>query len=128
VLVAAVVTDITFTVTNYVFGTYIQTFTATTLIGAAGALLIILLWIFVLNQIVLFGAEVSNVYGTRIGNKEKLHLPAPLNKIVQPLERAGEKIEEATKDEFQAEERNKKDPEKIKKPWQEKPNEKESGT
>ena len=58
VTVASIVTGIAFTATNYIFGTYIQTFTVTTVIGAAGALLIILIWIFVLNQIVLFGAEV----------------------------------------------------------------------
>lgn len=103
VSIASIVTGIAFTVTNYIFGTYIQTFTVTTIFGAAGALLIILLWIFVLNQIVLFGAEVSKVYATTIGDHSRQHLPASLEKIVQPLEKAGEKIEQATKDEFETE-------------------------
>jgi membrane protein len=119
--VAVIVTGIAFTVTNYVFGTYIQTFTVTTLIGVAGALLIILLWIFVLNQIVLFGAEVSNVYGTLEGDHAKLHLPKPLEKIIQPLERAGEKIEEATKDEFESQEKPNKEAEPKKESDEEKP-------
>ena len=109
VRVAAVITGIAFTVTNYIFGTYIQTFTVTTLIGAAGALLIILLWIFVLNQIVLFGAEVSKVYATIAGNHAKLHSPSPLERFIQPFERAVERIEAATKDEYESEEKPKKE-------------------
>jgi len=61
VCVASLVTGAAFTITNYIFGAYIQAFTVTTLIGTAGALVIILLWIFVLNQIILFGAELSKV-------------------------------------------------------------------
>ena len=112
VALASIVTGIAFTVTNYIFGTYIQTFTVTTLIGAAGALLIILLWIFVLNQIVLFGAEVSKVYATTAGAHARQHLPASIERIVQPLEKAGEIIEQATKDEFETEEKPKKESEK----------------
>jgi membrane protein len=90
VTLAAVVTGVAFTVTNYVFGSYIETFTITTVAGAAGALLIILLWIFVLNQIVLFGAELSRVYAMTVGTYSKLNLP-------EPLKRAGEKIEDFSK-------------------------------
>jgi hypothetical protein len=64
---------------------------------------------------------VSNVYGTSIGNHAKLHLPKPLEKIVQPLERAGEKIKEATKDEFEAKERPKKEAEMKKQSDEETP-------
>jgi membrane protein len=95
--IASIITGIAFTVTNYVFGIYIQTFTVTTIIGAAGALLIILLWIFILNQIVLFGAEVSKVYATTIGPHPLEHLPGIAQRIVEPIEKAAEKIEEATK-------------------------------
>jgi membrane protein len=101
---ASVVTGIAFTVTNYIFGSYIQAFTVTTVIGAGGALLIILLWIFVLNQIVLFGAEVSKVYATNVGAHAIQHLPTPFERIVEPFERAGERLEQATKDEFETEE------------------------
>ena len=112
VSIVSIVTGIAFTVTNYIFGTYIQTFTVTTLIGAAGALLIILLWIFVLDQIVLFGAEVSKVYSTTVGKHARQHLPASIERIVQPLEKAGEIIEQATKDEFETEEKPRKESEK----------------
>ncbi|MCW4024508.1 MAG: YihY/virulence factor BrkB family protein [Candidatus Bathyarchaeota archaeon] len=71
VVLAAVSTGIAFTVVNYILGTYIQTFTVTTIIGAAGSLMIILLWIFILNQIVLFGAEISRVYALTFGSQRK---------------------------------------------------------
>jgi len=68
VTLAAVTTGIAFTLTNYIFGVYIQVFTVTTVAGTAGSLLIILLWIFILNQILLFGAEVSKVYATTVNS------------------------------------------------------------
>jgi membrane protein len=98
VTVASLVTGVAFTVTNYVFGAYIAYFTPTTVAGAAGALLIILLWIFVLNQIVLYGAETSKVYATTVGVHSRRHLPESLEKIIQPLEWVGERVEEATKE------------------------------
>jgi membrane protein len=101
VTLASITTGIAFTVTNYIFGTYIQTFTVTTVTGAAGALLIILIWIFVLNQIVLFGAEVSKVYATTVEPHAIQHLPASSEKIILPIEKIGEIIEEATKDELE---------------------------
>lgn len=103
--VSAIITGIAFTITNYIFGTYIQTFTVTTLIGNAGSLVIILLWMFVLNEIVLFGAEFSKVYCTNVRVHAKQHLPSSLEIIVHPLERAGEKIEEATKEEVEPEDK-----------------------
>jgi membrane protein len=99
VTLAAVVTGIAFTVTNSVFGTYISAFTVTTVAGAAGALLIILLWIFVLNQIVLFGAEVSKVYAITTGMHPKQVLPKIVEDITGPFEKLGEKIEEEAKQE-----------------------------
>jgi len=96
---AAISTGIAFTITNYAFGTYISTFTPTTVAGAAGALLIILLWIFALNQIVLFGAEVSKVYATTVGTHSKKHMvPTSLEKIVKPIQKVGEKVEDGIKE------------------------------
>ncbi len=100
VAVASVVTGVAFTVANYIFGTYVQVFVVTTVAGAAGALLIILLWIFVLNQIVLFGAEVSKAYAVSFGRqREQRILPESVEKLVEPLQRAGELIEWVTKGE-----------------------------
>jgi membrane protein len=98
VALAAVITAIAFTVTNYIFGFYIQTFVVTTVGGAAGALLIILLWIFVLNQIVLYGAEVSRVYALTVGTHSRPQLPQTVQRIIAPLQRAGERLEGTVKE------------------------------
>lgn len=59
--------------------------------------MIILLWIFILNLIILFGAEFSKVYASTVGPHPHLHSPATLEKIIKTLENAEETIEEATK-------------------------------
>ncbi len=99
IALASVVTGVAFTVTNYIFGFYIQVFVVTTVGGAAGALLIILLWIYVLNLIVLFGAEVSKVYAITVGTHSKQHVPSSIQKVIEPLKKVGEKIEQAAKEE-----------------------------
>ncbi len=75
VALATIVTSIAFTVANYIFGLYVQTFVVTTVEGAAGALLVILLWIFVLNLILLYGAEVSKVYAVKVRAHSTADLP-----------------------------------------------------
>ena len=54
-----------------------------------------MLWIFILNLIVLFGAEISKVYASTFGPHPKQHLPPSLQRIVEPIEKAGERIEQA---------------------------------
>ncbi len=68
VLIAAVLVAFAFTLTNALFGFFIQTFTVTSVIGAAGSLMILLLWIFILNQYVLFGAQFAAVYAKTKGS------------------------------------------------------------
>jgi len=96
-ILGAVTAGVAFTVTNYVIGTYVATFTVTTIIGSAGSLIIILLWIFVSNQIILFGAEVSRIYIKTSLTHSREHLPPAAERILKRLEKAGEKIEEAAK-------------------------------
>lgn len=78
VILASLIAGAAFTVTNYIIGTYIETFTITTIIGTAGSLFIILLWIYILNQIVFFGAEISRVYALTFGKHSKKHLLKPI--------------------------------------------------
>jgi len=94
---AAVTTGIAFTAVNYILGSYIQIFTVTTIFGAAGALMIILLWIYILNQIVLFGAEISKTYAVILEPHDNEHLPERAQKIVELLEKVEEIVEEETK-------------------------------
>jgi hypothetical protein len=59
--------------------------------------MIILIWIYVLNQIVLFGAEISKVYATTVGPHPQLHLIMKDEQVFEPLEGVGEEIEAATR-------------------------------
>lgn len=99
VALATLIASIAFTVANYIFGFYVQTFVVTTVGGAAGALLIILLWIFVLNLILLYGAEVSKVYAVSVGTHSATNLPAPVQKVIEPLQKLGGRIEQVSKEE-----------------------------
>jgi membrane protein len=98
VALATLVASIAFTVANYVFGFYVQTFVVTTVGGAAGALLIILLWIFVLNLIVLYGAEVSKVYAVNVRTHSATNLPESVQKVFEPLQKMGGRIEHVIKE------------------------------
>ena len=95
VMLPAALAGVAFTVANYVLGVYLQTFTVTTVIGAAGSLIIILMWTYILNQILLFGAELSKVYATTLGPHPEQHMNPEAGKILKPLEKAGGKIMEA---------------------------------
>ena len=105
IVLASALTGFAFITTNYIFASYIQTFIVTTVIGTAGALLIILIWIFILNQIVLFGAELSKNYATTVGTHARKHQPEPVERITQPLARTSEVIEKVIKNEFETQEK-----------------------
>jgi membrane protein len=77
VKMAAVMIATVFTITNALFSWYIQTFTVTSVGGAAGALMILLIWIYVMNQFMLFGAEFSKTYALRFGSQKHLKPKTP---------------------------------------------------
>jgi membrane protein len=62
VWLGAVVTAALFTVAKYLVGFYIGSSEVTSSYGAAGALVIILLWIYYSAQVMLFGAEITRAY------------------------------------------------------------------
>jgi membrane protein len=72
VSLAAVITGLLFTIGNYIFGIYVQTFSATSVYGAAGSLMALLLWIYFAAQFLLFGAEFSKIYTETKGSRSKL--------------------------------------------------------
>ena len=96
-LVGALIAVVAFTFTNYVFEIYTENFTIITIIGTAGSLMILSLWLYLINQIVLYGAEVSKVYAVTFGKYSKENLPPEAEKLVKPLNEAGKKIEKAAK-------------------------------
>lgn len=75
VRLAAVITGLMFTIGNYLFSIYVQTFSATSVYGAAGSLMAILLWIYLAFQFLLFGAEFSKTYAETKGSRSKRNKP-----------------------------------------------------
>lgn len=68
VLVGAVATAVLFTVGKSLIGWYIGSSSAASAYGAAGALIVVLLWIYYSAQIFLFGAEFTRAYAETHGS------------------------------------------------------------
>lgn len=65
--IGAGVTALLFTIGKYLIGLYLGSSGVTSTYGAAGSIVIILLWVFYSAQILLFGAEFTQVYAKRYG-------------------------------------------------------------
>ena len=90
VTLASILTGGAFTGINYFFGFFVKYFATTTLEGAAGALLFILLWIFSINQLLLFGAELSRAYSYSFGTNSTSKLSdAETNNLSEIEEEVG---------------------------------------
>jgi len=70
VVVGAVVTAVLFSVGKSLIGWYIGSSAVASSYGAAGALIILLLWVYYSVQIFLLGAEFTKVYASRHGSKQ----------------------------------------------------------
>jgi uncharacterized BrkB/YihY/UPF0761 family membrane protein len=55
-------------VTNSLIGVVLEVFAITSVTGAAGAILILLPWLFLINQFILYGAAFSKVYAEKAGS------------------------------------------------------------
>lgn len=71
VWVGAIVTTILFTIGKFLIGFYLGSSAFGSAYGAAGSLVIILVWIYYSTIIVLFGAELTSVYTEEIGERIK---------------------------------------------------------
>lgn len=67
VWIGAFTTAVLFTIGKLALGLYIGKSTAVTAYGAAGSLVLVLLWVYYSAQILFFGAEVTEVYANRYG-------------------------------------------------------------
>ena len=67
VWVGAAVTALLFTIGKSLIGLYLGRSTVASVYGAAGSLIVILLWIYYSAQVVFFGAEFTKVYSRRFG-------------------------------------------------------------
>ncbi len=71
VMLGAAVTTLLFMLGRYLIGLYLARGTSTSAYGAAGALVLILLFVYYSAQIFLFGAEFTQVYANKYGSRLK---------------------------------------------------------
>ena len=69
VWVGAVVTALLFTVGKFALGLYLAKNSMVSAYGAAGSLVLVLLWVYYSAQILFFGAEITQAYANRCGTK-----------------------------------------------------------
>jgi len=93
VWLASLITGAICTAVDYLFGIYIRTFPITTILGAAGDLMALLLWIFVIAEFILFGAQFSNAYSETLGS----HAVMKRMQILKPKEKTRKKAQSTSK-------------------------------
>lgn len=71
VWIGAVVTALLFTLGKFLIGLYLGKSSVASTYGAAGSLVIVLLWIYYSSQILFLGAEFTQVYASRYGSQIK---------------------------------------------------------
>ena len=81
VWVGAAVTAVLFALGNLVLGKYLADSAAASSYGAAGSLVILLLWVYYSATIVFFGAELTQVYARRHGSRI---VPEPHARSMRP--------------------------------------------
>ncbi len=69
VWIGAAVTAVLFTAGKYLVGLYLGRSSVASAYGAAGTVVIVLLWMYYAAQILLFGAEFTHVYASRYGSR-----------------------------------------------------------
>ena len=69
VWVGAIITALLFTIGKFLIGLYLGRGTLGSAYGAAGSLIVFLAWVFYSAQILLFGAEFTQVYARKYGKK-----------------------------------------------------------
>ncbi len=74
VWVGAILTSLLFLIGRYALSLYLAHSAVASIYGAAGSLIVILIWVYYFAQILFFGAEFTKVYATRHG---RAVVPAP---------------------------------------------------
>lgn len=69
--VGALVTAVLFTLGKWLIGWYLGNKSLSSTYGAAGSLMVVLLWVYYTSQILFFGAEVTQVHARRYGERIK---------------------------------------------------------
>jgi membrane protein len=74
VIIGAVFTSLMFTAGKILLGLYLGGAGFTDTYGAAGSLVVLLVWVYYSAQVFLFGAEFTRAYTNRFGSKSHLVL------------------------------------------------------
>src|SRR5262249_5265216 len=69
VWVGAAVTSLLFTLGKFLLGWYLGRSSIVSAYGAAGSMVLVLLWVYYSAQILFFGAEVTNAYANHFGKR-----------------------------------------------------------
>jgi membrane protein len=72
VWIGGLMTALLFTVGKFLIGLYLGRASATSAYGAAGSLIVFLLWVYYSAQILYFGAEFTQVYAKRYGSQSRI--------------------------------------------------------
>jgi membrane protein len=80
--VAALVTALLFSLGKFLIGLYLGRASVASAFGAAGSLVVILVWVYYSSQIVLYGAEFSRVYTRMLGRQVR----PSANAVAMPCE------------------------------------------
>jgi membrane protein len=91
VWIGAILTAALFTIGKYALGVYLGKSNVASGYGAAGSLVLILLWVYYSAQILLYGAEFTQVYANRLGERI---VPAPDAQVADPQKAAAGQAEE----------------------------------
>ncbi len=78
VAVGALMTAVLFGVGKYAIGVYLGSSTIASTYGAAGSVIVVLLWVYYSAQVVLFGAELTRAYACRFGSRRGVTPPVPV--------------------------------------------------
>ncbi|MDB5033275.1 MAG: ribonuclease [Chlorobi bacterium] len=71
VWIGACVTSVLFTIGKFLIGLYLGNSSIASTYGAAGSVVVLLVWVYYTSQILLFGAEFTQVYAERFGTRIK---------------------------------------------------------
>ena len=75
VIVGAVVTAVLFNIGKHLIAMYLGRSASSSMYGAAGSLLVVLVWVYYSAQIFLYGAEFTKVYARRYGSLRRIDHP-----------------------------------------------------
>lgn len=99
VWVGAILTSLLFVVGKFGLGLYLGKAAAASAYGAAGSLVIMLLWVYYSAQILFFGAEFTQVYSRRFGSRydplATKKKPTPKEKLIAEIGRERERLASA---------------------------------